>query len=119
MATQQRISFTNSTLGSIKNIKMLGMQQAVAGRIEDLRQHEIDAARGVRLLAVQYGASGKPYCFSELEQHSDSLGSSKCTGAFRACVYYRSVRGPCGASWGCNGRRDCVYLGCTSVDDHS
>ncbi|KAK7713447.1 hypothetical protein SLS64_004697 [Diaporthe eres] len=56
-ATQQRISFTNSILGSIKNIKMLGMQQAVVDRIRDLRKHEMDSARGVRLLTVQYGAS--------------------------------------------------------------
>lgn len=68
MATQQRISFTNSILSSIKNIKMLGMQQAVSDRIDDLRKHEMDAARGVRLLAVQYGASGKLYCFSKLEK---------------------------------------------------
>ncbi|KAG6367948.1 hypothetical protein INS49_002148 [Diaporthe citri] len=57
VATQQRISFTNSILSSVKNIKMLGMQQAVADRIRDLRKHEMDAARGVRLLTVQYGAS--------------------------------------------------------------
>lgn len=67
VATQQRISFTNSVLSSIKNIKMLGVQQAVADRIEGLRKHEIDTARGVRLLSVQYGASGKLYCFSGFE----------------------------------------------------
>lgn len=67
VATQQRISFTNSVLSSIKNIKMLGMQQAVADRIESLRKHEIDTARGVRLLSVQYGASGKLYCFTGFE----------------------------------------------------
>lgn len=67
VATQQRISFTNSILSSIKNIKMLGMQQAVADRIQDLRKHEMDAARGVRLLTVQYGASGKLNYSSDLE----------------------------------------------------
>lgn len=67
VATQQRISFTNSILSSIKNIKMLGMQQAVTDRIEGLRKNEMDAARGVRLLTVQYGASGKLYCFSQSE----------------------------------------------------
>ncbi|KAK2596916.1 hypothetical protein N8I77_012799 [Diaporthe amygdali] len=56
-ATQQRISFTNSMLGSIKNIKMLGMQQAVVNHIRDLRKNEMDAAREVRFLMVQYGAS--------------------------------------------------------------
>lgn len=75
MATQQRISFINSVLSSVKNIKMLGMQHAVADRISDLRKHEMDAARGVRLLAVQYGASGKLNCFPELEQCTDSRSS--------------------------------------------
>lgn len=103
VATQQRISFTNSILSSIKNIKMLGMQKAVSRRIDGLRKHEIDAARGVRLLTVQYGASGKLYCFSSLESHADSLAPSKCTGAFRPCVYYRSVRSSCSASRGCDG----------------
>lgn len=119
VATQQRISFTNSILSSVKNIKMLGMQQAVADRIRDLRKQEMDAARGVRLLAVQYGASGKLNCFSELEKCTDSLAFSKCTGAFCACFYYCSVRSSCGASWRCDGRRDCIHNGCTSLDDHS
>ncbi|KAI3399955.1 hypothetical protein diail_5111 [Diaporthe ilicicola] len=56
-ATQQRISLTNSMLGSIKTIKMLGMQQAVVDQAQSLREHEIQAARGVRSLMVQYGAS--------------------------------------------------------------
>ena len=64
VAVQQRISFTNSVLSSIKNIKMLGMQQAVTDRIQNLRRNEIDAARAVRLLTVQYGASGKLNAFS-------------------------------------------------------
>lgn len=58
-ATQQRISATGSVLGAIKNIKMLGMQQTVAGYVEDLRKQELDAARGVRWLMVGYNASGK------------------------------------------------------------
>lgn len=63
MATQQRISLTNSMLGSIKNIKMLGMQQAVSNRIQDLRKHEINAARGVRLLMVNTVPAVSPAAF--------------------------------------------------------
>lgn len=57
IAVQQRMSFTNSALGSIKNIRMLGIQEAVMEQIQKLRRNEIDAARGARLLTVQYGAS--------------------------------------------------------------
>lgn len=103
LATQQRISFTNSILGSIKNIKMLGMQQAVVDRIRDLRKHEMDSARGVRLLTVQYGASGKFHCFSELEPCTNILAISKCTGAFCTCFYYRSICSSCSASRRCDG----------------
>ncbi|KUI57164.1 Multidrug resistance-associated protein 1 [Cytospora mali] len=56
-ATQQRISATSSMLASIKNIKMLGFQEAMVNHIEDLRRQEMDAARGVRWLMVAYNAS--------------------------------------------------------------
>lgn len=52
---------------------MLGMQQAVADRIRDLRRIEIDTARGVRLLNVQYGASGK---FKRSQRASNKLTAS-------------------------------------------
>lgn len=58
-ATQQRISATSSMLGAMKNIKMLGMEQAVADHIEDLRQQEMNAAGGVRWLMLGYNASGE------------------------------------------------------------
>lgn len=58
-ATQQRISVTSSMLGAMKNIKMLGMQQTVADHVENLRQQEMNAAKGVRWLMVAYNASGK------------------------------------------------------------
>lgn len=58
-ATQQRISATSSMLASIKNIKMLGIQDFIANHVEDLRRRELDAAKGVRWLMVAYNASGK------------------------------------------------------------
>lgn len=58
-ATQQRISVINSMLGSIKNIKMLGLQRSVMDHVEDLRNQEIVAAAGVRWLSVAYNASGQ------------------------------------------------------------
>ncbi|KAK7743466.1 hypothetical protein SLS53_004000 [Cytospora paraplurivora] len=56
-ATQQRIAVTSSLLASIKNVKMLGMQEAVTEHVEELRRREMDAARGVRWLMVAYNAS--------------------------------------------------------------
>ncbi|ROV96362.1 hypothetical protein VPNG_09065 [Cytospora leucostoma] len=56
-ATQQRITVTSSLLASIKNVKMLGMQEAVTEHVEELRRREMDAARGVRWLMVAYNAS--------------------------------------------------------------
>lgn len=58
-ATQQRISVINSMLGSIKNIKMLGLQQSIVNHVQDLRNQEMHAAAGVRWLSVAYNASGK------------------------------------------------------------
>lgn len=58
-ATQQRISVINSMLGSIKNVKMLGLQRCVATQVEDLRNQEMCAAAGVRWLFVAYNTSGK------------------------------------------------------------
>lgn len=46
-------------LGSIKNIKMLGLQQSIVNHVEDLRNQEMHAAAGVRWLSVAYNASGK------------------------------------------------------------
>lgn len=46
-------------LGAMKNIKMLGMQEPVTDHAEDLRQQEMNAAKGVRWLMVAYNASGK------------------------------------------------------------
>lgn len=58
-ATQQRISVINSMLGSVKNIKMLGLQQSVTSHVEELRNREMHAAAGVRWLSVAYNASGE------------------------------------------------------------
>ncbi|KAI1383398.1 ABC transporter [Hypoxylon trugodes] len=56
-ATQARISMTSATVGAIKNIKMLGLQDAISARIEQLRQNELHTASGVRWMMVAYNAS--------------------------------------------------------------
>lgn len=61
---------------------MLGMQQAVADRIRDLRRNEIDAARGVRLLTVQYGASGKFNRFQRASNRLTALLPANALGLF-------------------------------------
>ncbi|KAK3336055.1 ABC transporter type 1, transmembrane domain-containing protein [Cercophora scortea] len=57
VATQMRIAITSGMLGSIKSIKMLGMQNAVQEHILELRQGELDKARNVRWVMFIYNAS--------------------------------------------------------------
>lgn len=45
-------------LGSIKTIKMLGLQSIVEKHILGLRQEELDKAQRVRWIMVIYNASG-------------------------------------------------------------
>ncbi|KAJ9151860.1 Canalicular multispecific organic anion transporter 2 [Pleurostoma richardsiae] len=56
-ATQNRMSMTTSVISSIRDIKMLGIQQALENHIQELRHTEMDAARSVRWLMVGYNAS--------------------------------------------------------------
>lgn len=58
-ATQNRMSVTSSVLGSIKTIKMTGLQDAVENHIQETRKSEMDAARSVRWIMFIYGVSGK------------------------------------------------------------
>lgn len=46
-------------LGAIKNIKMLGVQEAVSDHILEMREEEIEAAKSVRWMMIAYNASGK------------------------------------------------------------
>ncbi|KAK0618103.1 P-loop containing nucleoside triphosphate hydrolase protein [Bombardia bombarda] len=56
-ATRKRLSITTTVLGSIKTIKMLGMQDAVKEHVLGLRNKELDRARAVRWVMVIYNAS--------------------------------------------------------------
>ncbi|KAK0733418.1 P-loop containing nucleoside triphosphate hydrolase protein [Lasiosphaeria miniovina] len=57
VATQKRISTTTAALVSIKNIKMLGMQDAVERQMIELRKHELAMAGHVRRISFIYNAS--------------------------------------------------------------
>lgn len=83
-ATQQRISVTSSMLGAMKNIKMLGMQQTVAEYVESLRRQEMNAAKGVRWLMVEYNASGELSSFfpPNPTRWSDCQGVANALGMF-------------------------------------
>ncbi|OTB18548.1 hypothetical protein K445DRAFT_315377 [Daldinia sp. EC12] len=56
-ATQDRISMTSAAISAIKNVKMLGLQDVISGRIERLRQAELHMASRVRWMTVAYNAS--------------------------------------------------------------
>lgn len=60
-ATQDRISVTSSILGSIKTIKMTGLQDAVESHIQEARRREINVAGAVRWMMWAYGVSGKSF----------------------------------------------------------
>jgi ABC-type multidrug transport system fused ATPase/permease subunit len=58
-ATQRRLAVTSAVLGSMRDVKMLGMQGAAEEHILRLRHEEMDKARRVRWMMVVYNASGK------------------------------------------------------------
>lgn len=59
VATQKRLAVTSAMLGNIKDIKMLGMQDATEAHILALRDREMEAAGKVRWMMVIYNASGE------------------------------------------------------------
>lgn len=56
-ATQNRISMISAAIGTIKSVKMLGLQGVISERVERLRQHELDMANKVRWMNVSYTGS--------------------------------------------------------------
>ncbi|KAG7285995.1 hypothetical protein NEMBOFW57_008291 [Staphylotrichum longicolle] len=57
-ATQHRVAATSSMLGSMKVIKMLGLQHCMVNSTLRLRKEELDTASKVRWIMVYYNASG-------------------------------------------------------------
>jgi ATP-binding cassette subfamily C (CFTR/MRP) protein 1 len=57
-STQSRVAATSSMLSSMKVIKMLGFQNYLAHRIQELRKGELFAASKLRWVMVYYNASG-------------------------------------------------------------
>lgn len=55
-ATQSRLTATSSMLSSIKTIKMLGIQEPIARRIQELREQELVTASRVRWIMVYANA---------------------------------------------------------------
>ncbi|TVY43016.1 ABC transporter [Lachnellula occidentalis] len=56
-ATQSRVAATSSMLSAMKTVKMLGFQQYLSNRIQELRKEELFAASKLRWLMVYYNAS--------------------------------------------------------------
>lgn len=57
-ATQNRLASTSIMLGSMKNVKMLGIQHNLSRRIGGLRESELFVASKLRWIMVYYNASG-------------------------------------------------------------
>lgn len=49
-ATEKRINFTTSILGSIRNVKVLGLTQVMSSMIEGLRTEELEISKKFRKL---------------------------------------------------------------------
>ncbi|KAM3508693.1 hypothetical protein MY10362_001057 [Beauveria mimosiformis] len=56
-STQERLSAINGVLGSIKQVKMLGVSAAAMNYLDSLRSAEIESAKNVRRMMVTYNAS--------------------------------------------------------------
>ena len=62
-AIEKRISSTSSMLGSMKGIKMLGLQSALLTSVHNLRLDELSISRKFRKLLVWNMALGKLTAF--------------------------------------------------------
>jgi ATP-binding cassette subfamily C (CFTR/MRP) protein 1 len=60
-AMQKRIGLTSKVLGSMKSIKLSGMSESSAKRLQTERVHEIDKANSFRWLTVWQNTIGKKY----------------------------------------------------------
>lgn len=58
IATQRRVAATSSMLGSMKVVKMLGLQHCMQDSTQNLRKEELSTASKVRWIMVYYNASG-------------------------------------------------------------
>lgn len=47
-ATEKRINFTSSILGSIRNVKFLGLSEIMSSKIEALRTEELEISKKFR-----------------------------------------------------------------------
>ena len=75
-ATQERIATITASLGGIKSLKMMGMEDAIESRVSQLRDNELRMSEHLRWILVAYNASGMSY-FSLLILIL--MSSSKCS----------------------------------------
>lgn len=60
LATQQRLEMITSVLGSIKSMKILGLDDAVISLVTNLRAREISLSKRLGWIMLAHNASGKP-----------------------------------------------------------
>lgn len=58
-STQRRINFTSEILGSMKNVKMLGLTSQISNNIQQLREDEIDISKRYRRVQACHVALGQ------------------------------------------------------------
>ncbi|KAJ5142866.1 uncharacterized protein N7515_001653 [Penicillium bovifimosum] len=66
-ATEKRINFTTSVLGSIRNVKFLGLTEIMSSMIESLRTRELETSKKFRhLQSVRICMVNSPITFGQL-----------------------------------------------------
>ena len=79
-ATQNRIAATSSVISSMKSVKMLGLQERLNRRIQELRSEELWIASRLRWIVVWNNASGtRPVNYIEERSIMTDLDNSQCT----------------------------------------
>lgn len=58
-ATQARISTLSTVLNSMRSVKAMGLSEAIAKYIHELRDKEIDRSKHVRWMQVMYNTSSR------------------------------------------------------------
>ena len=116
VATQKRMAMTTSLLGFAKSIKMLGMANQIASKLQGLREHEIGMSKRLRWLKVAYNASGN-VC---LQCHfwNMLIYRSECSRHIFASGHFSAFRNFGPISWGQAQHGDGNHLYCSSCYGH-
>lgn len=74
-AIQKRVNYTSEILGSMRNVKMLGLSKQLSKNIQEMREGEMDISRQYRKVQSLNISLGKRYLlYAEKALEADLLG---------------------------------------------